>query len=541
MTDGLKSLSDRVITLQGITSTFLAAPVVADGNLSSPAQQFASSTIADRRLPPDPVYQVPASPWVGSGSTDDGISRVVPCYLNIVNPNFKYLGIDLFLRDMRSGGTNSLYCSSLLVHAVLAAGSLYSEHKEPFTQPGDLLTRGEQYHEEALRLWKLEDGRASITNLQALGILAAESAWRGHDRLGWSLIQSVFDMHQKLITKAAPPAVNDSAARTYIRALACTTNWVMWNHMWWITAVAVRPESFMISMDDAPSLEQIWVDEDSEWQSSPQKSVVMPVHHNLLAAEIMTATKILWRLMHDIVPHMNDRPYEHSRERLQKLANDVLSWRQQLPPALVYTPHADRAVFELHAQLGMIQIYLSDYWSEVLLNEAGLHFFRHDRDAIRQKTLDHAISAGNLMRDFRQRYGLKQIPAFMFQLAGIATGSLLRGLQEMQQQSSRSKTACQNEADIIEAFEECCRLLLAFSMQMILPRGITRMLHATVLKMGIRLPASVRSILQLFGGNVWNAGDLEAFSSIYPNLSRGPPTMPNDAERLESAIQDLKI
>ncbi|USW46740.1 hypothetical protein Slin15195_G000590 [Septoria linicola] len=502
MTDGLKSLSDRVITLQGITSTFLAAAVVADGNLSSPAQQFASSTIADRRLPPDPVYQVPASPWVGSGSTDDGISRVLSCYLNIVNPNFKYLGIDLFLRDMRSGGTNSLYCSSLLVHAVLAAGSLYSEHKEAFTQPGDLLTRGEQYHEEALRLWKLEDGRASITNLQALGILAAESAWRGHDRLGWSLIQSVFDMHQKLITKAAPPAVNDSAARTYIRALACTTNWVMWNQMWWITAVAVRPESFMISMDDAPSLEQIWVDEDSEWQSSPQKSAVMPVHHNnLLAAEIMTATKILWRLMHDIVPHMNDRP----------------------------------------AQLGMIQIYLCDYWSEVLLNEAGLHFFRHDRDAIRQKPLDHAISAGNLMRDFRQRYGLKQIPAFMFQLAGIATGSLLRGLQEMQQQSSRSKTACQNEAEIIEAFEECCRLLLAFSMQMMLPRGITRMLHATVLKMGIRLPASVRSMLQLFGGDVWIAGDLEAFSSIYPNLSRGPPIMPNDAERLESAIQDLKI
>jgi hypothetical protein len=52
---------------------------------------------------------------------------------------------------------------------------LHSEHDIAFTDSNrDRITRGQQFHDEAMRLWALEDNRASITNLQALCILALE-------------------------------------------------------------------------------------------------------------------------------------------------------------------------------------------------------------------------------------------------------------------------------------------------------------------------------------------------------------------------------
>ena len=49
-----------------------------------------------------------------------------------------------------------------------------SEHEAAFGEPGNYITRGLQFHEEALRLWLLEEGRPSLTNVQALVVLSME-------------------------------------------------------------------------------------------------------------------------------------------------------------------------------------------------------------------------------------------------------------------------------------------------------------------------------------------------------------------------------
>lgn len=48
---------------------------------------------------------------------------------------------------------------------------LYSEREGAFFQPDDYITRGQHFHDEAFRLWQLEEGRASLKNLQALAVL----------------------------------------------------------------------------------------------------------------------------------------------------------------------------------------------------------------------------------------------------------------------------------------------------------------------------------------------------------------------------------
>lgn len=48
---------------------------------------------------------------------------------------------------------------------------LNSEQEGVFYHVDDYMTRGQHFHDEAFRLWQLEEGRASLSNLQALCVL----------------------------------------------------------------------------------------------------------------------------------------------------------------------------------------------------------------------------------------------------------------------------------------------------------------------------------------------------------------------------------
>lgn len=51
---------------------------------------------------------------------------------------------------------------------------MFSDDEGAFMRPGEPLSRGEQFHLEALRLWQVEEGRTSLVNLQAVIILMIE-------------------------------------------------------------------------------------------------------------------------------------------------------------------------------------------------------------------------------------------------------------------------------------------------------------------------------------------------------------------------------
>lgn len=119
--------------------------------------------------------------------SDEAVSHLVSLFLCVINPFWRLVEEDAFLRAMRSR-KHSIYCSPLLVHSILACASLFSEIDEAFAVPGKMLSRGEHFHREALRLLELEDQKATITNLQSMLIIGVESARRGKDKLGLDLV-----------------------------------------------------------------------------------------------------------------------------------------------------------------------------------------------------------------------------------------------------------------------------------------------------------------------------------------------------------------
>ncbi|PPJ52813.1 hypothetical protein CBER1_11582 [Cercospora berteroae] len=305
--DALKSLRSRVIKLEDITGRLPVHHGMLTETPHSSQERRAHGHDPTDRCNAIPIHHVPASSWVSSNSTDDGVSDLVSTYLSVTNPFARHLEPDLFLADMRSRDKNSHFCSPLLVHAVLACGSLFSEHDEAFTYDHDHLTRGEHYHEEALRLWELEKGRVCITNAQALSILSGESSWRGQDRLGWSLHRALAPMIKELNSAEVPCDMDERAAGAYKRARACLASCVVRNHMYWIMGLFGKSGNELVSATNAPDLRRVLKDDIVLWRPYPtSRQHPTPMHMNLLAMETQSLCAFLWGILHDVCTEDRD-------------------------------------------------------------------------------------------------------------------------------------------------------------------------------------------------------------------------------------------
>ena len=72
----------------------------------------------------EPLYEVPAAPWTSLSISDSAVSHLVSTFLTVMNPYWRFLEDDLFVRHMRSQDLNSPFCSPLLVNAVLSCGAV---------------------------------------------------------------------------------------------------------------------------------------------------------------------------------------------------------------------------------------------------------------------------------------------------------------------------------------------------------------------------------------------------------------------------------
>ena len=151
-------------------------------------------------------FSVPAQPWTNLTTDDDFVSHLVTIFLNYCNVYWRYVEEDLFLQSMQ-GSISSEFCSPFLVNAICALACLDSEHSTAFHRPEDLISRGQGFHDEALRLWLMEDGKASVTNIQALVVLVVSSSFRGKDNLGVSLLAVALQMNKDL---AFPPQSSEA-------------------------------------------------------------------------------------------------------------------------------------------------------------------------------------------------------------------------------------------------------------------------------------------------------------------------------------------
>lgn len=90
------------------------------------AQSEATSQSGDEqddtknKEPLDPPVKVPAKPWTAITDDDDLVSHLISLWLQYVNPFFRAVEEDLFVKAMQSRDLHSEYCSPFLVNSILA-------------------------------------------------------------------------------------------------------------------------------------------------------------------------------------------------------------------------------------------------------------------------------------------------------------------------------------------------------------------------------------------------------------------------------------
>ncbi|KAF2719517.1 hypothetical protein K431DRAFT_321677 [Polychaeton citri CBS 116435] len=222
--DAYKPLRDCIITLEALSGVL--------ENIDGTQHLIESGELRDYRESSEtfsygPIHWVSATPWTDLPCSDYGVSHLISLYFAFLNPYWRFVEEDLDL--------DTDYCSPLLVNAVLAFTSLFSGIDDAFVTKGNLLTRGEHFHNEAVSLWGMEHGRTSMTNIQALMILSYEFAYRGIDKLGATLIVSALSLYTFLPIPTLTH-LSTKAAKRYDRDRKC----LAWTVVYWHKQAALN-------------------------------------------------------------------------------------------------------------------------------------------------------------------------------------------------------------------------------------------------------------------------------------------------------------
>jgi len=120
-------------------------------------------------------------------------------------PYFTTLSKTLFYRDFLRGKPtgqprSTVYCSPLLVHAMLALGCHFTSIAGAFAIPGDSRTKGDHFFAEAKRLIVENDEyeKPRLTTVQALALMSVREAGCGREAKGWVYSGMSFRMAQDI-------------------------------------------------------------------------------------------------------------------------------------------------------------------------------------------------------------------------------------------------------------------------------------------------------------------------------------------------------
>lgn len=134
----------------------------------------------------------PLTSWTTVTNDTEVVVHLINMYFTWHYPYFTTLSKSLFYRDFLYGkpqGTpkRTMYCSSLLVNAMLALGCHFTNSPKGCADPGDATTKGDHFFAEAKRLIVENDEyeKPKLTTIQALALMSVREAGCGREAKGW--------------------------------------------------------------------------------------------------------------------------------------------------------------------------------------------------------------------------------------------------------------------------------------------------------------------------------------------------------------------
>jgi hypothetical protein len=147
----------------------------------------------------------PLTSWTTVTRDTEVIVHLINMYFTWHYPYFTTLSKSLFYRDFLLGKPpgnpkRTIYCSSLLVNAMLALGCHFTNSPAGCADPNDPTTKGDAFFAEAKRLIVENDEyeKPRLTTIQALCLMSVREAGCGREAKGWVYSGMSFRMAQDM-------------------------------------------------------------------------------------------------------------------------------------------------------------------------------------------------------------------------------------------------------------------------------------------------------------------------------------------------------
>ncbi|KAK0641617.1 fungal-specific transcription factor domain-containing protein [Cercophora newfieldiana] len=147
----------------------------------------------------------PITSWSEVTKDTQLVIHLINMYFAWHYPYFTTLSKSLFYRDFLRGKPtgqprSTVYCSPLLVHAMLALGCHFTSIAGAFAIPGDSRSKGDHFFAEAKRLIVENDEyeKPRLTTVQALALMSVREAGCGREAKGWVYSGMSFRMAQDI-------------------------------------------------------------------------------------------------------------------------------------------------------------------------------------------------------------------------------------------------------------------------------------------------------------------------------------------------------
>ncbi|KAJ5584949.1 uncharacterized protein N7459_004749 [Penicillium hispanicum] len=450
-----------------------------------------------KRMSDMPLFQVPASPWTSVITDDAVVSHLISLYFTWQHQVLNWIDRDLFLGGMKSGNLDSPFCSPLLVNSILAAACFYSDYPEAFASPDDPNSRGMHFYNEAERLLKNEEGRLSLTTLQALGDIYTSTCVVGKDRQGWNYLvqisETVREMmlrRPRIIAKAGERA--EEMARAFDNAVFGLFNLTP------IATLSLQKPALMkkpIDLDRFPQNH----DPKDMWMPYPKQSEPAPAHTNCGINGLFDLMLIVWDVSNyffgDQQPPKSDIPGQvsHFHQRMEE-------WTSNLPECIDFDHAPTPAIMDMHMRYDTTILIMFGFVKPDPDNDPA----SAGDDKIRELRFSSARRICTLLNRSRSQWPLEYMPMNAMQWSTVALFTLLEGLDDDQN---------------TQPFVDLCVVLRSLARRWQLAKGMMRLVQLTAVKMAVTLPAETQNLFKDFEAELWKTDDRERFSSLYPNFA----------------------
>jgi len=339
--------------------------------------------------------------WTSVTSDQALIENFMALYFCWEYPAFAGFVKKHFLSDFKAG--RDRYCSSLLVNAILALGSAFSEQLEKSDNSISGKGMSERFFQEAERLWMLEESSPSLTTIQGICLMSLREACWGREQQSWSYsgqaIRLAVEMGLNIQAHSDGLSVEEEEVRVATLWGACTLDQASSLGLGRLPHVSRKGMRMR-----KPIL--VGLEEEDDWV--PYSDGEQPLPRD---TQQPSNTRSVYRSFCELASIMHSSSYGLfqpgrgvTSQDLVNLYVEYLDWYNVLPEALRLGDNSTPMVLFVHMHYHFAIIHLFRPFIKLRLLSS--------RIVPRDICIQAANAISSLMHAYRQLYGLRRTPSF---------------------------------------------------------------------------------------------------------------------------------